>query len=294
MISINPDFIKPVDSTALKSFREKLKEYTKSLSSWAITLTEYPLLTVLRSPRYNVSAAYLREPLYPIEATSRMNLSCAVVGKSGILLGSKFGTLIDSHDLVFRPNTPPVRGFEDDVGSKVSVVNMNEATLQRCKNIKLCVNYFISVRAEAVMIRFIRPPTKYSVTLAEKLLSLNEKGYHFTVYIENPAWRTAFTAYTEKKEGLPLSVTTGTELIYQSVLRCAKISVFGFYPHSTSATGEHIPLYFYPNSEWKMAQFPHEVQPVMKWTHNYDYQHHMLEKWALKSLISLYSPLGPE
>ncbi|XP_070569327.1 CMP-N-acetylneuraminate-beta-galactosamide-alpha-2,3-sialyltransferase 1-like [Ptychodera flava] len=48
---------------------------------------------------------------------------CAVVGNSGVLLGSKAGAEIDSYEYVFRVNTVRLHGFEQDVGSKTNFYN---------------------------------------------------------------------------------------------------------------------------------------------------------------------------
>jgi len=43
---------------------------------------------------------------------------CAVLGNSGALLDASFGGAIDSHDVVFRMNQAPVKGYELHVGKK--------------------------------------------------------------------------------------------------------------------------------------------------------------------------------
>ncbi|XP_020638109.3 CMP-N-acetylneuraminate-beta-galactosamide-alpha-2,3-sialyltransferase 2 [Pogona vitticeps] len=46
--------------------------------------------------------------------------TCAVVGNSGRLRGSKYGEKIDSHQFVLRINTAPTKGFEVDVGTRTT------------------------------------------------------------------------------------------------------------------------------------------------------------------------------
>ncbi|XP_063000627.1 CMP-N-acetylneuraminate-beta-galactosamide-alpha-2,3-sialyltransferase 2-like [Elgaria multicarinata webbii] len=46
--------------------------------------------------------------------------TCAVVGNSGRLKGSKYGEKIDSHHFVLRMNTAQIAGFEEDVGRRTT------------------------------------------------------------------------------------------------------------------------------------------------------------------------------
>lgn len=59
-------------------------------------------------------------PDIPFELTLNCN-SCALVSSSGMLLGNNAGSQIDSADCVFRLNSAPTLGFEEDVGSKTTV-----------------------------------------------------------------------------------------------------------------------------------------------------------------------------
>ncbi|KAL0962200.1 hypothetical protein UPYG_G00337030 [Umbra pygmaea] len=46
--------------------------------------------------------------------------NCAVVGNSGNLKGSHYGSLIDSSDVIIRINQAPTSGFEEDVGRRTT------------------------------------------------------------------------------------------------------------------------------------------------------------------------------
>jgi len=58
--------------------------------------------------------------------------TCAVVGNSGILIGSGRGTQIDAHDFIIRLNNAPVAGFAPDVGARTSLTLTHSFMLQDC------------------------------------------------------------------------------------------------------------------------------------------------------------------
>ena len=56
----------------------------------------------------------------------KMYESCAIVGNSGILLGSECGDVIDSADLIIRNNAARIDGsYRVDVGTRMDVMTMN-------------------------------------------------------------------------------------------------------------------------------------------------------------------------
>ena len=61
--------------------------------------------------------------------------SCAVVGSSGCLRGSRCQAEIDAHDVVFRANLAPTQGFELDVGSRTSISILNSVVARRVRDI---------------------------------------------------------------------------------------------------------------------------------------------------------------
>ena len=57
--------------------------------------------------------------------------SCAIVGNSGALLGSKYGSAIDAHDAVWRINYAPVHRWAEDVGTRTTFDLINQQHTKR-------------------------------------------------------------------------------------------------------------------------------------------------------------------
>ncbi|KAK3246298.1 glycosyltransferase 29 protein [Cymbomonas tetramitiformis] len=88
--------------------------------------------------------------------------TCAVVGNSGVLRGSKHGAAIDAHDAVFRTNMAPTAGFEEDVGSRTTFDIINQ---QHTKS--FCPH----VHAGGMEAESMRAPLRNSTILVFEILS---------------------------------------------------------------------------------------------------------------------------
>lgn len=75
---------------------------------------------------------------------------CAVVGNSGILVGSQCGLEIDKYDFVFRCNFAPTDAFHKDVGRKTNLTTFNPSILEKYYNNLLTIqdrnNFFLSLK----------------------------------------------------------------------------------------------------------------------------------------------------
>ncbi|KAM6458135.1 CMP-N-acetylneuraminate-beta-galactosamide-alpha-2,3-sialyltransferase 2-like [Liasis olivaceus] len=61
----------------------------------------------------------LQSPTARVQGVAQCG-TCAVVGNSGRLRGSKYGQKIDSHQFVMRMNTAQIAGFQEDVGTRTT------------------------------------------------------------------------------------------------------------------------------------------------------------------------------
>ncbi|GJN28297.1 hypothetical protein PR202_gb16405 [Eleusine coracana subsp. coracana] len=107
----------PSDTSLLAAFRASLRSF---------------LLARRRRRRGGTVAGVMTELPGLLGHGRRRFPTCAVVGNSGILLGSGRGAQIDAHDLVVRLNNARVAGFAADVGAKTSLSFVNSNILHTC------------------------------------------------------------------------------------------------------------------------------------------------------------------
>lgn len=112
----------PSDGSLLAAFRASLRSFLLShrrlrragAGNVAAVMTDLPFTSALLGPRTTKAP------------------TCAVVGNSGVLLGSGRGAQIDAHGLVIRLNNARIAGFGPDVGARTSLSFANSNILHLC------------------------------------------------------------------------------------------------------------------------------------------------------------------
>ncbi|XP_070570474.1 CMP-N-acetylneuraminate-poly-alpha-2,8-sialyltransferase-like [Ptychodera flava] len=187
--------------------------------------------------------------------------SCAVVGSSGILLHSRCGREIDSHDFVLRVNLPPIKGYEKDVGYRTDFSAVNNIALH------------------GLVLYMKHPENQWQIQTNkyyfDSLLSANNTilwfGYNFTerVYLMNQAKSDVKYLLDHAKDKTNLNFTLAYSMLpvwprivkrfwnttrgtsegflafTVAVLFCEKINIYGFWPFPSSPTGKHISHHYY-------------------------------------------------
>ncbi|XP_033105226.1 CMP-N-acetylneuraminate-poly-alpha-2,8-sialyltransferase-like [Anneissia japonica] len=192
--------------------------------------------------------------------------TCAVLGNSGILRGSRCGKEIDSHDFVMRSNMAPTIGFEDDVGVKTNLttLNSNKATiLENClfRSKYKCRQVALDLMKEfnGSIIWF----SKYGVVKSSAYVSFTD-----TILKQGLKTDVSYPAF-----GMPRrvgrfwnisSVSSGLILYTVAGAVCSKISMYGFFPFQETASGRPVPHHYYENV-----------------TFNYTKRHHMPDEYKL-------------
>jgi hypothetical protein len=152
----------------------------------------------------------------PVFSSPRKRQICAVVGASGNLLGSRYGPLIDAHDLVFRVNRAPTGDFFPDVGRRTTHHVAWPTDLKKD---------FADRRAFLLL----NPLTLHTPSLFDWMLSLVENALHWDpvrVRIISPEFvKYLHEDWTEERGDFP---STGFIAMMIAVHVCDDVDVFGF------------------------------------------------------------------
>ena len=173
---------------------------------------DYPGLTQDAAERM-FSQISRQSPVFP--GPSRRQI-CAVVGASRNLLDSRYGALIDAHDVVIRVNRAPTDAYDSDVGEKTTHHVMWPRNLEE---------HQFDRRAFLLM----TPITANTADVFGRIISLVENGLRWEpgrVRIINPEFvKYLFTNWTEEWGAYP---STGFIALMIAVHVCDEVDVFGF------------------------------------------------------------------
>jgi hypothetical protein len=114
------------DGAILAEFRASLRSYL---------LAHHHIRRRRSGDDNNAAIAGVMRDIPGLLGRRRRFRTCAVVGNSGILLGSGRGPQIDAHDFIIRLNNAPAgatAAFAPDVGAKTSLAFAHSFVLRRC------------------------------------------------------------------------------------------------------------------------------------------------------------------
>jgi len=241
------------------------------------------------SVRFNpmlLTTTLKRTPTDPLPYGNRTFQSCAVVGNSGVLLGSNFGVEIDSHDAVMRINYPPTHGYESDVGSKTTFDMVNRANIRRIA--RQSNAHHLNIR-ESTYLSFVSGGMLNSKLFIKAMKWFHERFPSRLMLVAHPIFHEELSdMFIKVKEAIELQNKTSLASIPNSGVRavvfmtqvCERLHAYGFTPYKQKFHAGHsndgVPYHYFTGHA-------HEDQPMFdmefggKRGHSYDLAHDFLK-----------------
>ncbi|XP_020509955.2 CMP-N-acetylneuraminate-beta-galactosamide-alpha-2,3-sialyltransferase 1 isoform X1 [Labrus bergylta] len=221
-----------------------------------------------------VSEAFQVLPHSPnvLEPTPRSCRSCAVVGNSVSLRGSRYGPLINFQDLVFRINGGRIKGFEADVGNKTTHHIMFPESMQHLDNTTRLVMFPFKTAdirwiGKAISTGYYGTPRFRAKVRANKDLAM----------VVNPVFmQYVHEAWLEKKGHYP---STGFMTLVLAMHLCDELHVFGF---GADENGDW--NHYWSLNAWKL---------IKTGGHPGAFEYQTIEKLGEHRIIRFYRGWGP-
>ncbi|XP_042191927.1 sia-alpha-2,3-Gal-beta-1,4-GlcNAc-R:alpha 2,8-sialyltransferase [Callorhinchus milii] len=205
--------------------------------------------------------------------------TCAVVGNSGILRGSRCGDSIDKSDFVFRCNFAPTEFFEKDVGRKTNLTTFNPSILEKYYNNLMAIQdrnkFFLNLKKLDGAILWIPAFFFHSSALVTRTLVDFFVEHRRQLKVEL-AWPGNIMQYVNKywktKQLSPKRLSTGILMYTLASSVCEEIHLYGFWPFAWDPnTGRELPYHYYDkkgtkfNTNWQEThQLPAEFKILFK------------------------------
>ncbi|KAM9306653.1 CMP-N-acetylneuraminate-beta-galactosamide-alpha-2,3-sialyltransferase 1-like [Pholidichthys leucotaenia] len=187
---------------------------------------------------------------------------CAVVGNSGNLKGSRYGPLIDFHDIVIRINRGRTQGFEADVGTKTTHRVMYPESATKLENTTYLLFFPFKERDYLWFLKALSPGagSAQSRRIPNKDL----------VMILHPAFiKYVHEVWLYRRGGYP---STGFLTVILSLLMCDEVNVFGFGADSDGNWSHYFEVFRFKNlktgghpgpAEFKLIELLHKRQKIV-------------------------------
>ncbi|XP_067903921.1 sia-alpha-2,3-Gal-beta-1,4-GlcNAc-R:alpha 2,8-sialyltransferase [Heterodontus francisci] len=205
--------------------------------------------------------------------------TCAVVGNSGILIGSHCGADIDKSDFVFRCNFAPTESFEKDVGKKTNLTTFNPSILEKYYNNLLTIQdrnkFFLNLKKLDGAILWI--PAFFFHTSAPVTRTLVDFFMEHRAQLKvQLAWpgniMQHINKYWKTKQLSPKRLSTGILMYTLASAICEEIHLYGFWPFAWDPnTGKELPYHYYDKkgtkftTKWQEShQLPAEFKLLFK------------------------------
>ncbi|XP_035666645.1 CMP-N-acetylneuraminate-poly-alpha-2,8-sialyltransferase-like isoform X2 [Branchiostoma floridae] len=258
--------------TAMLEMRNAVRKVIDTAKSISILRSQTHIGDVMHYDIDNHNTFNITKDLYdllpetsPLEG--RLFNSCAIVGNSGILLGSGCGQEIDSHDFVIRCNLAPVTEYVKDVGRKSDLVTMNPSVLptafgglkekhweekfvkrlRMLEHSMLWIPAFTTINGEKYV--------QYTNRIILKN-DLNIKTLYPTKHLAHSIrgfWLQAKTRIKRPSTGLYM-YTIATRF-------CQEIHLYGFFPFTVDVNGRPVRYHYYDNGKYNFydKRRPHSM-----------------------------------
>ncbi|XP_035684753.1 alpha-2,8-sialyltransferase 8B-like [Branchiostoma floridae] len=234
-------------------------------------------------PTCNVTTKRSNTTVCPSQHNVGHYRTCAVVGNSGILLGSDCGPAIDSKDYIIRIDLPAVKGFERDVGRRTNMTVLNMSTPKRLETSSQMTNRSQDVYKSRLQ------NIDGSVLVADRLSvgklrrALMKYRLSFVLFISSKRLkmgsgvRSVASGISGKRSvGSP---STGLVTVFMASTFCDQLHLYGFFPFQRDEKKRPVPYHYYPGDS---------VKPILQaGKHHMSNEYNLYKKLQKRGVLKL-------
>ncbi|CAH1244072.1 TLR1 [Branchiostoma lanceolatum] len=214
--------------------------------------------------------------------------SCAVVGNSGVLLGSHCGAEIDSMDYVIRLDLPVIKDFESDVGKRTSMILFNSKGSGRIRKSSLFTNRsqdvyesrFQNVEGASLLVPDLKAAKSIETALEAYKLS-------FPLFTLKGTLKDGINRIASAIAKTKLKVATpslGLVAVLMMTTICDHPHVYGFYPFTSDANNNSVLYHYYPG-DFVYPPLHHAFDPRHNMDQEYDFNRELHRRGVLKMQV---------